>query len=594
MAMKKPISSKSYEIRGRKNKNNIVDRPSFLIDFENNRFLLDGKPFRYVSGSFHYFRTPRQYWRDRLRKLRAGGLNAVSTYVEWSLHQPEVDKWVWDGDADLVEFIRLAQAEDLLVLLRPGPYICAERDFGGFPYWLLREVPDIKLRTNDLRYLKYAEEYLKQVLTRVQPLLRGNGGPIIMVQVENEYGSFGACDIQYRAKLKNIMKSYVKDDAILYTTDGSWNKAVRCGSVAGAYSTVDFGTSANVTQSFKVMRQFEPRGPLVNSEFYPGWLSHWEEPFQRVDTGANIGDYYTPDLTSYDYDAPLTEAGDPTPKYFEIRKTISKYLPLPDLPTPTVSQKGDYGLVQMKPIYRLLDPKARKVFGVSRNFFREPPTFEALGLTSWIVLYEGNVPTSEKKGILKAAPKDRALVYLDGKLAGTLSRTHKVKEISLAMSGVNEIKILVENQGRVNFGDVDVEDFKGIFNITLNSQRISPWNVTGYKFDSLPENLSDAPQSLSLETETLHSGPQVLISHFEINEEPRDTYLNTAEWGKGIAFVNNHNLGRYWPLIGPQLTLYVPGAYLKRGKNTLVLVELEYVPKHRQINFQTTPILDYP
>ncbi|XP_058801911.1 uncharacterized protein LOC131670377 [Phymastichus coffea] len=608
--------------------NSVAARMSFAIDYENNQFLLDGRPFRYVSGSFHYFRTPREYWRDRLRKMRAAGLNAISTYVEWSFHQPEPNKWIWNGDADLVEFIKQAQDEDLLVLLRPGPYICAERDFGGFPYWLLTLVPDIKLRTNDLRYLQYAEEYLNQVLTRVTPLLRGNGGPIIMVQVENEYGSFDACDKHYTKRLRDIIKNHVQDNAVLYTTDGAYRQALRCGPIPGVYATVDFGTATNITQNFKYMREIEPKGPLVNSEFYPGWLSHWEEPFQRVETkritkmlddmlslgasvnfymfyggtnfaftaGSNIFKNYTPDLTSYDYDAPLTEAGDPTSKYFEIRKTISKYLPLPNIPIPPVSLKGEYGIVKMRPVLRLFDPEARSLFGTEVVYSKEPLTFEALNIPNWLVLYEANLPSfdiSNNNAILKASPKDRALIYFDGEFAGTFSRTHNVKSRLLGPTNAKSLQILVENQGRVNFGNVDVEDFKGIFNVTLNDVTISPWNITGFRFDTIFESILTAIKSPTAEMETLVSGPQILIGHFDVIGVPRDTYLNTAEWGKGAAFVNDRNLGRYWPLVGPQMTLYVPAAYLKEGKNTLVLVELEYVPVNRKINFQTVPVLDY-
>ncbi|XP_011504191.1 PREDICTED: beta-galactosidase-like [Ceratosolen solmsi marchali] len=608
---------------------NVVNHKSFAIDYENNKFLLDGKPFRYISGSFHYFRTPREYWKDRLRKMRTAGLNAVSTYVEWSLHQPEVNKWVWDGDADIVEFIKLAQEENLLVLLRPGPYICAERDFGGFPYWLLKEVPDIKLRTSDARYLKYTEEYLRQLLTRVEPLLRGKGGPIIMVQVENEYGSFYACDSVYMSKLKEIIKSYVKNHAVLYTTDGSNRQALRCGHVSDVYATIDFGTSSNVRENFKIMREFEPKGPLVNSEFYSGWLSHWGESFQRVETkmvinvldemlsvgasvniymfyggtnfaytsGANIFGNYTPDLTSYDYDAPLTEAGDPTPKYFEIRKTISKYLSLPDMPTPVISSKGKYGIVSMRPVIQLFDPEARYLFGSVKIQANVPPTFEALGLSNWLVLYEANLPlmnNSNNNQELKATPKDRALIYFDGKFSTTLSRSNGTRSIYLKSKSTKEIKLLVETQGRVNFGNVDVEDFKGIFNVTLNNIDISPWNVTGFRFDSISEFALGSIKSCITETETLYTGPQILIGHFNVTGEVSDTFLNTASWGKGIAFINGHNLGRYWSLIGPQLTLYVPAPYLIIGQNCLILVELEYVPKNHKIHFQTNPVLDYP
>ncbi|XP_058801862.1 beta-galactosidase-like [Phymastichus coffea] len=608
--------------------NNVAVRTSFAIDYENDQFLLDGTPFRYVSGSFHYFRTPRQYWRDRLRKMRAAGLNAISTYVEWSLHQPELNKWVWDGDADLVEFIKQAQEEDLLVILRLGPYICAERDFGGFPYWLLSLVSDIKLRTNDSRYMEYAEKYLNQVLIRVKPLLRDNGGPIIMIQVENEYGHFYACDKHYTKRLRDIIKNHVKSDVVLFTTDGIYRPELRCGSIPGVYATIDFGTATNVTENFNLMREIEPKGPLVNSEFYTGWPSYWKGPFQRVETkkiikmldemlsvgasvnfymfyggtnfaftsGADVFDKYAPDITSYDYDAPLTEAGDLTPKYFQIRKTISQYLPLPNIPIPPVSLKGEYGIVQMKSVLRLFDNETRSLFGTKVINSQKALTFEALNVSSWLVLYEANVSSfdiSNRSAILQASPKDRAFIYLDDELIGVLSRALKTKSLLLGPTNAKSLQILVENQGRVNFGNVDVEDFKGIFNVTLNDVKISPWNITGFRFNTIFESILTAIKSPTAEMKTLVSGPQILIGHFDVTGVPRDTYLNTAEWGKGAAFVNDRNLGRYWPLVGPQMTLYVPAAYLKEGKNTLVLVELEYVPANRKINFQTIPVLDY-
>lgn len=458
----------------------------FEVDYENDRFLLDGKPFRYVSGSFHYFRTPRQYWRDRLKKIRAAGLNAVSTYVEWSLHQPSENEWYWTGNADLVEFLNIAQEEDLFVLLRPGPYICAERDFGGLPYWLLTRVPDINLRTNDPRYMKYVEIYLNEVFKRVIPYLRGNGGPIIMVQVENEYGSY-SCDKEYLHRLRDIMKRKIGTKALLYTTDGSNMNMLNCGSISDVYTTIDFGTNANVTKNFEIMRLYQPRGPLVNSEFYPGWLTHWQEPFQRVNVtivaktlnemlslgasvniymfyggtnfgytaGANGGENaYNPQLTSYDYDAPLTEAGDPTSKYFEIRNVVSKYLPLPNVSLPTVSPKGDYGSILLSPILKLFEPQGRQLFGTIIVQGSHPLTFEALGLSHWLVLYETNIIHSPKDpAILHAKVRDRALVYVDDHLVGTLSRTSNIYHLSIEEPYGQKLKLLIENQGRLNYGN---------------------------------------------------------------------------------------------------------------------------------------------
>ncbi|XP_018373039.1 PREDICTED: beta-galactosidase [Trachymyrmex cornetzi] len=596
-------------------------RYSFNVDYENNQFLLDGKPFQYISGSFHYFRTPRQYWRDRLRKMRAAGLNAISTYVEWSLHEPEPGQFNWSGDADLVNFLNIAHEEDLLVLLRPGPYICAERDMGGLPYWLLREVPNINLRTKDTDFVRYATLYLNEVLNKIRPLLRGNGGPIIMVQIENEYGSYYACDTEYMDMLKEVFVKKVGNKALLYTTDGAAASLLRCGFVSGAYATVDFGTANDVTNSFMSMRLYQPRGPLVNSEFYPGWLTHWGEPFQRIkteavvkslkemlDLGASVNFYmfyggtnfgftsganggagvYSPQLTSYDYDAPLTEAGDPTPKYFAIRDVIGRYLPLPNMSLPTASPKGNYGPVLLEPVLKLLD--SRSPFVVIRATGDQPKTFEALSVNQGFVLYETNLPPSiSDPAILQAMTKDRALIYVDNQLRGILSRIDKIFTIQLKSPYGRRLSLLVENQGRLNFGD-EINDSKGISDVNISGIPLTNWNMTGYAFSDV-SSLRDIT-TIRIDSGPLNKGPAFLRGKFTIVGQPLDTYLDTTGWGKGVAFVNGHNLGRYWPLVGPQITLYIPAPYLREGENELIILELEYVSQTRKMKFQSVPNLD--
>ncbi|CAD6227704.1 GSCOCG00001384001-RA-CDS [Cotesia congregata] len=600
-------------------------RYSFEVDYENNEFLLDGRPFRYVSGSFHYFRTPRAYWRDRLRKIRAAGLNAISTYVEWSLHQPKPNVWHWTGEADIVSFLTMAQEEDLFVLLRPGPYICAERDLGGLPPWLMSLVPDIQMRTNDQRYMRYVEIYFNELFSKIKHLLRGNGGPIIMVQVENEYGSFPACDLRYKENLRDILLRNVQSKALLYTTDGIYEKALRCGVVSGAYATIDFGASTNVLSNFELMRKYQPSGPLVNSEYYSGWLTHWEESFQRVETGifvntlkqmlalnasvniymfyggtnfgftagANGGDKYWPQITSYDYDAPLTEAGDPTDKYFAIRKALSEFFMLPNLPLPTVSPKGNYGSILLDPIMPLFGREAQQLFAFSvADYSMTPPTFEKLQQSYGFVLYETHYsPRSRDPSILRADVADRGLVYVDDYLSGSLSRTLKIDNVVLQNPYGKSLKILVENQGHLNFGNI-IQDWKGIFNVTINNERIINWNATGFPLDTMPsmKNFSN----IEIPTGNLVNGPVFLRSTFIIkNNPPLDTYLNTAGWGKGVAFLNGHNLGRYWPQTGPQVTLYVPGVFLKTGENELVILELEYVADNMKMKFQTVADLGF-
>ncbi|KAG7167991.1 Beta-galactosidase-like 2 [Homarus americanus] len=315
-------------------KEKLETGPTFVIDYENDQFLKDGEPFRYVSGSIHYFRVLPTQWRDRLKKMRMAGFNALQTYVEWSSHEPEQGMYDFTGMFDLVTFIKTAQEEGLAVILRPGPFIDAERDMGGLPYWLLNKNPSMRLRSSDPTYLIYVDNWFNNVLLpKIRPLLYANGGPIIMVQG-------------------------LGDDVVLFTTDGDGASYLKCGKIPGVYSTVDFGSGSSVTDAFAAMRLFEPRGPLVNSEYYPGWLDHWGEPHSTVDaetvaktldtmlalnasvnlymfhggtsfgltSGANMGGSFQACPTSYDYDAPLSEAGDPTQKYWIIRNTTKKVI----------------------------------------------------------------------------------------------------------------------------------------------------------------------------------------------------------------------------------------------------------------------------
>ncbi|KAJ7376852.1 Beta-galactosidase-1-like protein [Desmophyllum pertusum] len=331
---------------------------SFTIDFENNCFLKDGVPFRYISGSFHYFRVPRFCWKDRLTKMKAGGLNTVQIYIAWNIHEPVQGEYNFDGDADIVSFIELANSLGLLVVVRAGPFICAEWDFGGFPAWLLNDTSIVLRSSKDRRYLDAVDSWMAVALPKLQPLLYINGGPIISVQVENEYGSSLVCDHDYMTNLEQLFRKHLGEDVILFTVDSDWQFLFACGTIPSLYATVDFGPETDPESAFAVMRKFTPKGPLVNSEFYTGWIDHWGEKHQTKDAamvaksldkilsmnasvnfymyegGTNFGfmngaNYnlilYKPIPTSYDYDAPLTEAGDTGTKFHVLRETISKH-----------------------------------------------------------------------------------------------------------------------------------------------------------------------------------------------------------------------------------------------------------------------------
>ncbi|XP_045785144.1 CAD protein isoform X2 [Maniola jurtina] len=566
------------------------------ISIVGNDFMLNGEPLWTRSGSLHYFRLPSEYWRDRLRKLRAAGLNAVSTYVEWSSHEPEEGRYQFEGDNDIASFIKIAAEEDLYVLLRPGPYICAERDLGGLPYWLLSKYPNIRLRSTDSDFMKETNKWMAKLFEHVEPLLYGNGGPIILVQVENEYGSYGASK-PYMEAVRDILQQQVQTNALLYTTDGPYRSYFYDGSVPGTLTTIDFGPSNNVTHMFKELRAFMPVGPLMNSEYYPGWLTHWSENLQQVSTervvytlrdmldnninfnfymffggtnfeltsGANYGSFYQPDITSYDYDAPLSEAGDPTPKYNAIRDTLAEYDLVPtNIPAPKPSNKGAYGQISVSLKVSLLSDKGRLALGVKYKDVVGPnlPTFEALKQRGGLILYETTL--NETDGLLEIkGPRDWIFVFIDNQLQGVINRMQKLYTLSIKAKPGSILSLLVENQGRINFGK-RLHDFKGILSpVSLNGNDLDgTWSITGYPLDIKKNDFSALNcdhEVINSATPALYEGQLVLPD----GEEPQDTFIDPTGWGKGYIYVNGYNLGRYWPSVGPQVTLYVPGVWLK-------------------------------
>ncbi|XP_075151363.1 beta galactosidase [Haematobia irritans] len=623
-----------------------IAKPSFTIDHEANTFLLNGKPFQYVAGSFHYFRAHPNAWQKRLRTMRSAGLNAVDTYVEWSLHNPRDGDYIWSGIADIERFIELAHAEGFHVILRPGPYICAERDNGGLPHWLFTKYPGIKMRTSDPNYTKEVSIWYSKLMTRMQRFLHGNGGPIIMVQVENEYGAFHACDHNYLNWLRDETQKYVQDRALLFTTDIP-NERISCGKIEGVFATTDFGYDRipEIDDIWKILRSVQPTGPLVNSEFYPGWLTHWQEENQRRDgqkvadalrkileynasvnfymffggtnfgftAGANdFGDSkYAPDITSYDYDAVMDEAGNITHKFELCREVIREYLNIPDVRV-IKEQSYAYGRVEMTPVLNLLSPEGRNILANGNAVVSpKPKTFEELNQFSGLVLYETNIT-----GIDSNVPyvltlndlRDRALVYVDQEWKGILSRQNANFSLTLENLKDSKLQLLVENQGRINYNIAD--DIKGILgSITLqkegedDARELENWHSTGFPLeDPQVSELWTAIHNKTLtslendEASRLYSGPIIYYGEFVVTQL-RHTYLNPSGWGKGVAFVNGFNLGRYWPPAGPQLTLYVPQEILHLGINSMVLVEYEQTNRESKdvkpyISFDDKPQLD--
>ena len=470
---------------------------SFLIDYERDTFLKDGEPFKYVAGSFHYFRAVPGSWRRKLQTLRAGGLNAVDIYVQWSLHNPKDGLYNWDGIANVEEFVKIAQEEGLYIILRPGPYICAELDNGGLPYWLATKYPGIKVRTSNSDYFREVTKWYSVLMPKFEKYLYGNGGNIIMVQVENEYGSFESCNTEYKNFLRDETLKHTEDKALLFTTDMPYEKDLTCGSIEGVYHTTDFGIADldRIEHNFNLLRKYQPHGPLVNSEFYTGWLTFWQDQNSRrsakeiADTlrnmllmkanvnfymffggtnfgfwsGANIGGIagYVTDITSYDYDAPMDEAGNPTEKYMMLRDQIKDFMEVPDESTiPPKAPTMVLTAVDLKPVNSILSQQGRSILGTRPLTSNRLWTFEELDQFSGFVLYETELPklTRDPSNLIVTSLRDRALVYVDDEFVGVLSRENYISKLPISAGYGSKLSILVENQGRINFAITD--DYK--------------------------------------------------------------------------------------------------------------------------------------
>jgi beta-galactosidase len=566
------------------------------------QFLLDGQPFLIRSGEMHYPRVPRPYWRDRMRKMRAMGLNTLCTYVFWDLHEPQQGKFDFSGNLDIAEYVRNAQAEGLYVLLRPGPYICTEWDFGGLPWWLVST--DMKVRSADPRFLRAAALYMNQVGKQLAPLQIQRGGPILMVQVENEYGSFGR-DHDYMGAVRHMIRD-AGFDCPLFTSDGSDKSNLAGGTLDGVVSVINFGDGDNPEREFANLASFRQGQPRMNGEFWYGWFDHWGEkhhttPAARgaanVDwmfshgisvnlymahggstfgymAGANYDRAYQPTISAYDYDAPIDEAGRPNEKFRAMQAVMRKHLSpgeqLPELPPalPMIAIPK-FELAESASFLARL-PKAAQV--------GPPVSMEQLGQDFGFVLYRHH-PARAAKGTLEIGEvRDFAVVrgtYLDRRL-------HQNK-VDVELAPGQPLDILVEAMGRVNFGPELVSDRKGIVGkITLNGEELKEW-----EHYSLP--LTDPGKWPFARTPV--NGPALYRGTFHL-DSVGDTFLDLRGWGKGLAWINGHNLGRYWR-IGPQQTLFVPAPWLKQGANEAIVLDL-MEGKTRTLESHTGPIYETP
>lgn len=564
-------------------------QPAHTFGWQGEHFLLDGKPFQIIAGDMHYARVPRQYWRDRMRKMRAMGLNTLTTYVFWNLHEPEPGRFDFSANLDIAAYVRMAQEEGLWVILRPGPYICSEWEFGGFPAWLLK-TPDMKVRSADPRFLRAAENYMKQVGRQLAPLQITRGGPVIMVQVENEYGSFGSDKLYL-----NAVRQMIRDagfDVTLFTSDGDPAK-LAAGTLSDLLAVINFGARDSAEKKFAVLDQFRRNAPRMCGEFWVGWFDSWGERHHTVAAkkaaeeldwmlqrgisvslymfhggstfafmnGANKSDVYKPIISSYDYDSPLDEAGRPTEKFFALRDVIRKYLPaganLPEMPAPRpVIEIPRFELKEAASFFSAL---GRAVTS------ERPQPMEALGQSYGLILYRKRLDHAAKGTLAITELRDYALIYQGERRLGVLDRRLKQSSLEVELNDGAPLDILVENMGRVNFGPAMVTDRKGITEkVALGGEELTGWEIY-----SLPlTDLSRLKFSLGPRT-----GPAFYRGAFKL-ASIGDTYLDMRGWGKGFVWVNGHNLGRYWR-IGPQQSLFVPAGWLKKGRNEIIVLDLE-------------------
>ncbi|MDR7184037.1 beta-galactosidase [Microbacterium trichothecenolyticum] len=550
-------------------------------------FLLDGEPFRVLAGALHYFRVHPGQWADRIRKAKLMGLNTIETYVAWNAHEPVRGEWDATGWNDLSRFLDLVAAEGMHAIVRPGPYICAEWHNGGLPVWLTA-LEGVGLRRSEPRYLEEVTAYLQRVYEIVAPHQIDRGGPVILVQIENEYGAY-ASDTAYLEHLVRV----TKDAGItvpLTTIDQPTDQMLSDGSVAGVHLTGSFGSRA--AERLETLRRHQPTGPLMCAEFWDGWFDWWGNTHHTtpaaasaaeldallasgasvnfymfhggtnfgLTNGANDKGRYLPIVTSYDYDAPLDERGDPTEKYFAFRDVIAKYAPVPD-EVPAVSGPAPAFAVALEPV--------ATEAAASGSRHELPPTFEQLEHLSALVAYEAEL--AGRGGVLRFGEvRDHAWVSVDGVAVGTLSRTRH--EDALVVPAGRRVRVLVEEQGRVNY-DVRLGEPKGLFGpVTLAGEPLTGWTATPIDVAALGASARDAATAASAEADV---APFVLRGSFSV-DEPTDLFLDTKGWGKGFALVNGFLLGRYWSS-GPQRTLYVPAAALTAGENVVVVVELDRV-----------------
>jgi beta-galactosidase len=560
---------------------------------EGKSFLLDGKPFQIRSGELHYSRVPRAEWANRIEMARAMGLNTICTYVFWNYHEPTKGEFDFSGEKDFIAFVKLCDQLGMKAIVRPGPYVCAEWDLGGLPAWLLNE-PGINMRSMDPRYLDPAAAWMKRMGEMLEPLTVAKGGPLLMVQVENEYGHFGE-DSEYMKALHQALKSGGYQ-GIVFTGDGPSQSMLRNGAIPGTLKAVNFGGQAEI--AFGKLEYFRRDQPEFTSEFWVGWFDDWGSLRQFINTHEKLVDFevilrrkasfnlymfhggttrnywtagnwkngYSSATCCHDWSALLDESGQPTEKYWSFRSMIKQFVKDEVIPeVPKIAGAASIGTIQLKKQCRLIDalPKGQDVSTLK--------TMEASGQTTGFIVYRTEVEGPLEGSLELAEVKDRVYVMLNGELQGISGRSTKNGVIKLKIpSGKHRLDLMVENMGRVCYGGFLIGERKGLSgSLQLGGKDLGPFECVNLTMQSQPaakyEEIKDGE---TLGNMTLYRGEFSLGS-------PSDTWLDMRDFGRGTVWLNGKNLGRYWK-VGPVQGIFIPGCWMKKGElNEIVVMELE-------------------
>ena len=620
--------------------------PMFLFagDFTvgNKTFLLNGEPFVVKAAEVHYPRIPQAYWDHRIKMCKALGMNTLCIYVFWNIHEQREGVFDFSGNNDVAEFCRLAQKNGMYVIVRPGPYVCAEWEMGGLPWWLLKK-KDIRLREQDPYFMERVKIFEQKVGEQLAPLTIQNGGPIIMVQVENEYGSYGE-DKNYISAIRDIIletwrqvNRELQDNSssaesnvlnsmnslspcLLFQCD--WSSNFEKNGLEDLVWTMNFGTGANIDHEFARLKELRPDAPLMCSEFWSGWFDKWganhetrpaKDMVDGMDEmlsknisfslymthgGTSFGHWaganspgFAPDVTSYDYDAPINEYGGTTDKYFQLRKMMQKYsktkLPaIPKMPAPFIEI----------PEFELNDHADILMGGDSLVMDSPLLTMEEMNQGWGSMVYITKLPEISTPSVLTLNEgHDFAQVFINNEYVGKIDRVRNENSLQLPPIKKNqELKIYVEAMGRINFGRA-IKDYKGITNSVTISTEVNGheliWNLKRWNILTIPDDYATAKKAVTTHPDGEYTPSKMGYYRGYFNlKKVGDTFLNMEQWGKGQVYVNGHAIGRFWS-IGPQQTLYLPGCWLKKGKNEVIVLDV-VGPKKPVLKGQATPELD--